>query len=92
MSEAQLVSSLYNIFYYAAVFLVPPLLIATIVAFLIGLLQAITQIQEQTLPQTIKILVIGFVLIVFGGALTAPLFTASDEIFSRFHEYAERQQ
>ena len=86
MEEAQLVSSLYTIFYYAAVFLVPPLLIATIVAFLVGLFQAVTQIQEQTLPQTIKIFVIGIVLIGFGGLLTAPLYSASDEIFSRFHE------
>lgn len=88
MSEAQLVSALYNIFYYSAIFLLPPLLIATGVAFLVGLLQAITQIQEQTLPQTIKILVIGFTLIAFGGVLTAPLYSASDELFSRFHEYS----
>ncbi|MEM7291289.1 MAG: flagellar biosynthetic protein FliQ [Pseudomonadota bacterium] len=86
MAEAHLISSLYNIFYYSAVFLVPPLVLATVVAFLIGLLQAITQIQEQTLPQTIKILVIGFLLIAFGGVLTAPLYSASDEIFSTFHE------
>ena len=89
MNEAQLIGSLYNIFYYSAIFLLPPLLIGTVVAFLIGLLQAITQIQEQTLPQTIKILVIGFVLIIFGSTLTAPLYTASDEIFSTFHKYSE---
>lgn len=88
MAEATLVSALYNIFYYSAVMLVPPLLLATIVAFAVGLFQAVTQIQEQTLPQTIKILVIGFVMIVFGGTLAAPLYSASDEIFSRFHEYS----
>jgi type III secretion protein S len=65
------------------------LVIATLVAFLVGLLQAITQIQEQTLPQTIKILVIGFMLIAFGSVLTAPLYSASDELFSRFHEYSK---
>lgn len=89
MDEAQLISSLYNIFYYSAVVLVPPLLLATIIAFIVGLFQAVTQIQEQTLPQTIKIMVIGFMLIVFGSTLTAPLYTASDEIFSRFHEYSK---
>lgn len=89
MDEAQLISSLYNIFYYSAVVLVPPLLLATIIAFIVGLFQAVTQIQEQTLPQTIKIMVIGFMLIAFGGMLTAPLYTASDEIFSRFHEYSK---
>ncbi len=87
MNEAHLVASLYNIFYYSAIFMLPPLLVGTAVAFLIGLLQAITQIQEQTLPQTVKILVIGFVLIVFGSTLTAPLYSASDEIFSTFHKY-----
>lgn len=89
MDEAQLVSALYNIFYYSAVVLVPPLLLATIIAFMVGLFQAVTQIQEQTLPQTIKIMVIGFMLIVFGSTLTAPLYSASDEIFSRFHEYSK---
>ncbi len=89
MDEAQLISSLYNIFYYSAVVLVPPLLLATIIAFIVGLFQAVTQIQEQTLPQTIKIMVIGFMLIAFGSMLTAPLYTASDEIFSRFHEYSK---
>lgn len=87
MDEAQLISALYNIFYYSAVVLVPPLLLATIIAFIVGLFQAVTQIQEQTLPQTIKIMVIGFMLIVFGSTLTAPLYTTSNEIFSRFHEY-----
>ncbi len=89
MEEAKLVASLYSIFYYAAVMLVPPLLIATFVAFIVGLLQAVTQIQEQTLPQTIKILVVGFVMIVFGGVLSGPLFSASNEIFSNFHQYAQ---
>ncbi len=89
MDEAQLISALYNIFYYSAVVLVPPLLLATIIAFIVGLFQAVTQIQEQTLPQTIKIMVIGFMLIVFGSTLTAPLYSASDEIFSRFHEYSK---
>ena len=88
MEDAQLVASLYSIFYYSAVVLVPPLLIATIVAFIVGLFQAVTQIQEQTLPQTVKIFVIGIVMIVFGGLLTAPFYTASDELFSRFHEYS----
>ncbi len=89
MDEAHLISALYNIFYYSAVVLVPPLLLATIIAFVVGLFQAVTQIQEQTLPQTIKIMVIGFMLIAFGHTLTAPLYTTSDEIFSRFHEYSK---
>lgn len=86
MDNSELVNVLYSTFYYSAVFLVPPLLIATIVAFIVGLFQAVTQIQEQTLPQTIKIFVICLVLIFFGGALSAPLYSVSDEIFSTFHK------
>lgn len=88
MDDAQLVNALYSIFYYSAVFLVPPLLLATIVAFLMGLFQAITQIQEQTLPQTVKIFVICLVLIFFGGVLSSPLYTASNELFSNFYKAA----
>jgi len=89
MSEATLISALYNIFYYAAVMLAPPLILATLIAFLVGLFQAITQIQEQTLPQTIKIMAIGLIMIMFGSTLSAPLYSASDELFSRFHEYSK---
>jgi type III secretion protein S len=46
----------------------PVLLIAVAVGLTIGLLQALTQIQDQTLPQAVKILVILVVLVLFGSA------------------------
>ena len=85
MFEADLVTYLYDVLFATAVIALPPLLIATLVAFLIGLFQAVTQIQEQTLPQTIKMFVIGFILLSFGVSLMAPLYTVSDRIFSNFH-------
>ena len=86
MPEVILLSFLYDILYATAIIAVPPLLIATLVAFLIGLFQAVTQIQEQTLPQTIKMFVIAFILISFGTMLIAPLYTVSDRIFSDFYK------
>ncbi len=77
---------LFSMFYNVAIFIVPPLLLATAAAFVVGLLQAVTQIQEQTLPQTIKIFVIGFVLLAAGSMLAGPLYYTSDEIFSNFHK------
>lgn len=86
MSDSTMTSFLFSIFYNIAIFTVPPLLIATIVAFVIGLFQAVTQIQEQTLPQTIKIFVIGFILIAAGPLLIGPLYATSEELFTNFYK------
>jgi len=85
MNDTTLLTYLFDVMYGAGVIIIPPLLVATAVAFLIGLLQAVTQIQEQTLPQTIKMFVIGFILIAYGSSLVAPLFSVSQRIFTEFH-------
>lgn len=86
MNDAVMTSYLFSMFYNVAIFTGPPLLIATIVAFIVGLLQAVTQIQEQTLPQTIKIFVIALVLLSSGTMLAGPLYSLSDDIFSNFYK------
>ncbi len=88
MSEATLAGTLYAVLYATAIFVVPPLLIATIIAFVVGLFQAVTQIQEQTLPQTVKMLAVGLLMLMFGGALAGPLYATADTIFSNFASYA----
>lgn len=87
MLQTTLTVALYRILMDCAVFVGPPLLIATVVVFIIGLLQAVTQLQEQTLPQTVKIVVIGAVLLVFGGSLAGPLYASTNEIFNSFYLY-----
>ncbi|GGH32037.1 translocation protein [Alsobacter metallidurans] len=87
MANSTLALALYRILFDCVVFVGPPLLIATVVVFIIGLLQAVTQLQEQTLPQTVKIVVIGFVLLAFGGVLAGPLYASTNEIFSSFYLY-----
>lgn len=86
MDDGVMTSYLFSMFYNVAIFVGPPLLIATIVAFIVGLLQAVTQIQEQTLPQTIKIFVIGIVLMMSGTLLAGPLYALSDDIFTNFYK------
>ncbi len=61
-----------------------PLLVATGVGLFISIFQAVTQIQDQTLSQTIKIFAIGFVFLAFGGALVSPLMVISSELFDTF--------
>lgn len=61
-----------------------PLLVATGCGLVIAILQAVTQINDQTLPQTVKIVSIGFVLMVFGAWLVAPLVNSSAVLFDSF--------
>jgi len=61
-----------------------PLAAATLFGMLISIFQAITQIQDQTLSQTVKIVAIALVLLTFGGALTAPLMNSTNKIFTDF--------
>ena len=58
----------------------PPLLIAAVVGLTVGLLQAITQIQDQSLPQVFKIIAILVALIFTGAMLVAPLIEFTDRI------------
>ncbi|MEM6667367.1 MAG: flagellar biosynthetic protein FliQ [Pseudomonadota bacterium] len=87
MNIATLESTLFSVLYYSAMFVAPPLIAATVIAFIVGLFQAVTQIQEQTLPQTIKIFVISFVLLVFGSFLVSPLYALTDQLFENFYLY-----
>jgi len=87
MSDSVLTAAMFNIFFYAGIFIAPPLIISTIAALFIGLLQAVTQIQEQTLPQTVKIIVISVVVMLMGTNLISPLFQQSDQLFSNFYLY-----
>ncbi len=63
----------------------PPILVASIVGILVSLIQAITQLQEQTLAFGIKLLAVVLTLFFMGGWLTGELLRYSEEIFNRFY-------
>lgn len=65
-----------------------PLAIATLTGFIVSFFQAVTQIQDQTLSQTIKISAVVLVLVLLGPSLTEPLMTSTRQIFDEFHELA----
>ena len=67
-----------------AVVSIPPLLVAMAIGLLIAILQAATQIQDQTLPLTVKVIAVGMTLAIFGGVLTQPLFQHARRIFEEF--------
>ncbi|MEL6573716.1 MAG: flagellar biosynthetic protein FliQ [Pseudomonadota bacterium] len=63
-----------------------PLAVATLSGFVVSALQAVTQIQDQTLNQTIKIAVIVATLLAFGDALVMPLVRSTEQLFLSFAE------
>ncbi len=65
----------------------PALLVALVVGLAISILQATTQIQEQTLAFIPKMVSIYLVLILFGGFIVDRLMTFSSGIFSDFTRF-----
>jgi len=47
----------------------PPILVATIVGIIVSLLQALTQVQEQTLPFAIKLIAVAVTIAAMAGVL-----------------------
>ena len=62
----------------------PPLLGAIAVGLVIGILQAVTQVQDQSLPIAFKLLAVILILVVFGPLLVAPLVRQSSQLFDSF--------
>ena len=84
MDSAQFESLLVEFMMSVAILAGNPLAIATFLGFVVALLQAFTQIQDQTLSQTLKIAAIETVLLAFGSSLSAPLMISTTKIFAEF--------
>jgi type III secretion protein S len=59
----------------------PPILVATVVGVLVSLVQAITQIQEQTLSFAIKLICVSLVILGTGSWLGGELFRFTQRMF-----------
>ncbi len=75
-------------FYTGMILLLPPLLAALSLGLGIGLLQAVTSIQEQTLSFVPKILGIGAVMVILGPWMLRTLVSFSAELWTRLPEIA----
>ena len=62
----------------------PPVLVASVAGLLVAIVQAATQIQEQTLQYTAKFFAIVLTLFVTASLIGASLYRYSDRIFSEF--------
>ena len=84
MTAAGYAQELYGFLLAALLLAGPALLTAGALGLGLGILQAVTQIQDQTLPSVLKIVVISFGLFLLGGRLAIPLHDRTVEVFASF--------
>lgn len=65
----------------------PPILISLFFGILVAIFQAATQIQEQTLSFTIKLVAVILTLILMGGWLGAQIMGFANNIFTNFAQW-----
>ena len=68
----------------------PPIIVASVAGLLVAIVQAATQIQEQTLQYTAKFFAIVLTLFVTASLIGASLYRYSDRIFSEFPAMIQR--
>lgn len=61
-----------------------PILVATVIGVLVSLLQALTQIQEQTLGFAVKLIAISLTLLACASWMGSTLLLYTQDIFSHF--------
>lgn len=66
----------------------PPILISMFFGLAVAIFQAATQIQEQTLSFTIKLVAVVLTLMFTGGWLGAQIMTFSANIFNNFPQWS----
>jgi type III secretion protein S len=62
----------------------PPIVVAAVAGLIVAVIQAATQIQEQTLQYTVKFFAIVLTLFVTSALLGGSLYRYSDRIFTSF--------
>jgi len=87
MAPDALVNLLQEMLYVGLLLLLPPVGAALVTGLVIGLLQAVTSIQEQTLTFVPKVLAIALVFIVLGGWMARILISYSTELYHGLPEF-----
>lgn len=81
MTTPDLVSYLTKAFYLVLWLSLPPILVASIVGTLVSLVQALTQIQEQTLSFAIKLIAVWVTLLLLARWVGGELYNYTQSVF-----------
>ena len=82
MSQEMILQHAKNILTLVLILSLPILGIAAGVGFLVGLIQAVTQIQDNTLPQVLKLVSVLIALLLLGPWIAQPIIAEAQQIFS----------
>lgn len=84
MDESEYLHQLNNTLILVLYLSAPVLLVAASVGLLVGLLQAVTQIQDQSLPQVLKLIAVLVTVALLGPSLAGPLVQQTRTILDQF--------
>ncbi|PLL11196.1 EscS/YscS/HrcS family type III secretion system export apparatus protein [Tabrizicola sp. TH137] len=62
----------------------PPIIVASIVGIVVSLIQALTQVQEQTLSFAIKLIAVAVTIVAMSGLLGAQMLNYTLKLFDEF--------
>lgn len=88
MYSQEVVQLAYQALLLVAILSAPPILISTLLGLMVAIFQAATQIQEQTLSFTIKLLSVLVTLFVFGSYLGTQIMQYALTIFNNFYKWS----
>lgn len=83
--EATAINYAVQALYLVLMLSLPPIVVASVVGIVFSLIQAITQLQEQTLSFGVKLIAVIATLFMLGGWLSGQILRYSMEIFNNFH-------
>ena len=84
MTEAQLLDYAQTTLILVLKLSMIPIVVATVIGLLVSLLQALTQIQEQTLGFAVKLIAISLTLLACASWLGSSLLLYTQDIFTHF--------
>jgi type III secretion HrpO family protein len=87
MFQSEIYQLSYQSLYLILLLSGPPILISMVLGLLVAIFQAATQIQEQTLSFTVKLVAVILVLMFMGGFLSAQIMQFSLTIFNNFYRW-----
>ncbi len=84
MGESQTIQLMYQALWLVLVLSAPPVVVAALVGFVVALLQAATQIQEQTLQYALKFFAIVLTIFITASLLGGTLYRFADRVMTEF--------
>lgn len=78
---------MYEAFYLILILSLPPIVVASVVGILLALVQAVTQLQEQTLSFGIKLIAVCLTLFLTAGWYSQELLRFGKAVFDHFYGF-----